>query len=201
MDPVGQALGQRRTMSVTHGGVRVIRTEEPFRADDIALVCARADERRGGVLSSGMEYPGRYSRWHLAYVNPCAELVARGRVVTARALNARGDVLLPVLGAALARAGQPAGAARPGEVSVAIPEPAGLVAEEDRSRRPTVFSAVREVIAAFAGDEEHLGLYGAFGYDLAFQFEPVTPRFDRPASQRDLVLLSLIHISEPTRPY
>ena len=188
MDPAGQALGQRRTVSVTHGGVRVIRTEEPFRADDIALVCARADERRGGVLSSGMEYPGRYSRWHLAYVNPCAELVARGRVVTARALNARGEVVLPVLGAALARAGQPAGTARPGEVSVAIPEPAGLVAEEDRSRRPTVFSAVREVIAAFAGDEEHLGLYGAFGYDLAFQFEPVTPRFDRPASQRDLVL-------------
>ena len=188
MDPVGQALGERRTVSVTHGGVRVIRTEEPFRADDIALVCARADERRGGVLSSGMEYPGRYSRWHLAYVNPCAELVARGRVVTARALNARGEVVLPVLGAALARAGQPAGAARPAEVSVAIPEPAGLVAEEDRSRRPTVFSAVREVIAAFAGDEEHLGLYGAFGYDLAFQFEPVTPRFDRPASQRDLVL-------------
>jgi anthranilate synthase len=188
VDRAGQAPGQRRTVSVTHGGVRVIRTEEPFRADDIALVCARADERRGGVLSSGMEYPGRYSRWHLAYVNPCAELVARGRVVTARALNARGEVLLPVLGAALARAGQPAGAARPGEVSVAIPEPAGLVAEEDRSRRPTVFSAVREVIAAFAGDEEHLGLYGAFGYDLAFQFEPVTPRFDRPASQRDLVL-------------
>ena len=76
----------------------------------------------------------------------------------------------------------------PDEVSVAVPEPAGLVAEEDRSRRPTVFSAVREVIAAFAGDEEHLGLYGAFGYDLAFQFEPVTPRLDRPAGQRDLVL-------------
>ncbi len=69
-----------------------------------------------------------------------------------------------------------------------IPEPAGLVAEEDRSRRPTVFSAVREVIAAFAGDDPHLGLYGAFGYDLAFQFEPVTPRLDRAAGQRDLVL-------------
>ena len=71
---------------------------------------------------------------------------------------------------------------------MAIPEPAGLVAEEDRSRRPTVFTAVREVIAAFAGDDPHLGLYGAFGYDLAFQFEPVTPRIDRAAGQRDLVL-------------
>jgi anthranilate synthase len=188
VDPAGQAPGQRCTESVTRGGVRVRRAEEPFRADDIDHVCARADDRRGGVLSSGMEYPGRYSRWHVAYVDPCAELVARGRVVTARALNARGEVLLPVIGAALARAGRPAGHDRPGEVSVTIPEPAGLVAEEDRSRRPTVFSAVREVIAAFAGDDPHLGLYGAFGYDLAFQFEPVTPRIDRPASQRDLVL-------------
>jgi anthranilate synthase len=51
-----------------------------------------------------------------------------------------------------------------------------------------VFSAVREVIGAFAGGDPHLGLYGAFGYDLAFQFEPVTPRIDRPAGQRDLVL-------------
>jgi anthranilate synthase len=188
VDPVGQAPGRRRAGSVTRGGVRVTRTEEPFDADDIDRVCARVDERRGGVLSSGMEYPGRYSRWHVAYVDPCAEIVARGRVITVRALNARGAVLLPVLGAALERAGQPGPAAGPGEVSVAIPEPAGLVAEEDRSRRPTVFSAVREVIDAFAGDDEHLGLYGAFGYDLAFQFEPVTPRIHRPAGPRDLVL-------------
>ncbi len=69
-----------------------------------------------------------------------------------------------------------------------VPEPSGLVAEEDRSRRPTVFTALREVIAAFAGDDPHLGLYGAFGYDLAFQFEPVRLRRDRPESQRDLVL-------------
>jgi len=194
VDPAGRqtdqtaAPGARRAESVTRGGVRVTRVAEPFRADDIDQVCAQVDGRRGGVLSSGMEYPGRYSRWHLAYVNPCAEIVAQGRLVTARALNRRGAVLLPVLGAALARAGQPAAASGPDEVSVAIPEPAGLVAEEDRSRRPTVFSAIREVIAAFAGDHPHLGLYGAFGYDLAFQFEPVTPRIDRPAGQRDLVL-------------
>jgi len=78
VDPAGQAPGERCTESVTRGGVRVRRTEEPFRADDIDHICARADERRGGVLSSGMEYPGRYSRWQFAYVDPCAELVARG---------------------------------------------------------------------------------------------------------------------------
>jgi anthranilate synthase len=154
---------------------------------------------RGGVLSSGMEYPGRYSRWHLAYVNPCAELVAHGRRVIVRALNARGEVLLPVLGAALLRVGEPAAAGRAeaqvaagevtaGEVAVVVPEPVGVLAEEDRSRRPTVFSALREVVAAMAGDDPHLGLYGAFGYDLAFQFEPVALRQTRPSGQRDLVL-------------
>ncbi len=50
-----------------------------------------------------MEYPGRYSRWHMAYIDPCAEIIATGRRVTARALNDRGRVLLPVIGAALRR--------------------------------------------------------------------------------------------------
>jgi anthranilate synthase len=36
--------------------------------------------------------------------------------------------------------------------------------------------------------EPHLGLYGAFGYDLAFQFEPICLRLVRRGDQRDLVL-------------
>ena len=68
-------------------------------------------------MSSGMEYPGRYSRWHMAYIDPCAEIVATGRRVTVRALNDRGRVLLPVLRAALLRAGRP-----DGEDSVVVPE-------------------------------------------------------------------------------
>ena len=57
-----------------------------------------------------------------------------------------------------------------------IPEADGPVPEEERSRRPTVFSAIRQIIALFAGPDEHLGLFGAFGYDLAFQFEPLRLR-------------------------
>jgi anthranilate synthase len=189
------AAGAVVTETVTAGGVRVTRTAEPFAEQALEGICAQVERVRGGVLSSGMEYPGRYSRWHMAYVNPCAELVAHGRRISARALNARGEVLLPVLGAALLRVGEPVPAASPGasrraagEVEVAVPEPAGVLAEEDRSRRPTVFSALREVVAAMAGDDPHLGLYGAFGYDLAFQFEPVALRHERPGEQRDLIL-------------
>jgi anthranilate synthase len=188
--PSRRAAAQR-TQYTTRGGVQVTRIARPFDPSELDRVRALVDSRRGGVLSSGMEYPGRYSRWHLAYVNPCVEVVARGRRISARALNARGEVLLPVLGAALLRAGKPAAAGALGVDPVAevvIPEPAGVLTEEDRSRRPTVFSALREIIASFAGDDPHLGLYGAFGYDLAFQFEPVDPRAERPASQRDLVL-------------
>ena len=88
-------------------------------------------------------------------------------------------VLLPVIGAALRRAAGHRGPAaappgpQPGEVEVVIPEPDRALTEEQRSRRPTVFTALREVVAAFASPEQHLGLYGAFGYDLAFQFEAI----------------------------
>ena len=176
-------MDAHRTELTTRGGVRVTRTAAPFDPAELDRIAALVDERRGGVMSSGMEYPGRYSRWVMAYADPCAEIVAAGRRITARALNDRGRVLLPVIRAAMARAGEVAGAD-----TVAIPEPDREFTEEERSRRPTVFSALREIAAAFACADPHLGLYGAFGYDLAFQFEPVRLRRERPAGQRDLVL-------------
>src|SRR6266480_1194636 len=91
----------------TRDGVRVIRTAAPFDPAELGRIAARADERRGGVMSSGMEYPGRYSRWHMAYADPCAEIIATGRRVKVQVLNERGRVLLPVIHAALRRAGKP----------------------------------------------------------------------------------------------
>ena len=173
---------------MTGGGVRVTRTAAPFDAETLPGVAAAVDERRGGVLSSGMEYPGRYSRWHIAYADPCVEVVAYGRRIGARALNARGRVLIPVIAGALRRAGALEGRETPDEASGTVPEPGRLFTEEERSRRPTVFTALREIVAAFGCDDGHLGLYGAFGYDLAFQFEPVRLSAPRPAGQRDLVL-------------
>jgi len=173
----------QRLEMMTRDGVRITRTAAPFDPAELGRIAALADERRGGVMSSGMEYPGRYSRWHMAYADPCAEIVATGKRVTARALNDRGRVLLPVIRAALLRVGRP-----DGEDSVVVPEDDREFTEEERSRRPTVFSALREITAAFGCEDPHLGLYGAFGYDLAFQFEPVRRRLDRPATQRDLVL-------------
>ena len=88
-------MDAQRTEMTTRDGVRVIRTATPFDPAELGRIAALADHRRGGVMSSGMEYPGRYSRWHMAYVDPCIELVARGRQLIATALNDRGRVLLP----------------------------------------------------------------------------------------------------------
>jgi anthranilate synthase len=195
VDPSFHETGQ--VEFVTAGGVRVTRTVQRFDPGRMAGLAAAADRRRGGVLSSGMEYPGRYSRWHMAYLDPCIEVVARDRTIAARALNERGQVLLPVFDAAFRLVGtvppgtgadQAPGPAAPPEVVVHIPEPTGVLPEEDRTRRPTLFTALRQVIAALRSNDANLGLYGAFGYDLAFQFEPVTLRKQRPAGQRDLVL-------------
>lgn len=190
MDSTISALVSGKTVSrtlLTGGGVTVVRTAEPFDPAELAAVAQRADRRRGGVMSSGMEYPGRYSRWHMAYTDPPVEISCAGRMITARSLNQRGEVILPVIAAALRGAGRE----QPGdgtECTVMIGEGEGDFTEEERSRRPTVFTALRAIVEALRCDDPHLGLYGAFGYDLAFQFEPVRLAKDRPPDQRDLVL-------------
>src|SRR5499425_3789562 len=81
---------------VTRGGVTVHRS-----ADDIPVegaiepVLDALDERRGALLASNYEYPGRYTRWDMGFVDPPLALVARGREFRVEALNARGRVLLP----------------------------------------------------------------------------------------------------------
>ncbi|MFD8559244.1 anthranilate synthase component I [Streptosporangium canum] len=172
----------------TAGGIEVEVTASDVPETVLEDVVTTLGERRGGVLSSGMEYPGRYSRWHLAYVDPCLEIVARGRRISARALNARGRVVLPAVASCLLATGKPTGEPTAEHVEVYVAESEDILPEEMRSRRPTVFTAIREVIAAFKGENEHLGLYGSFGYDLAFQFEPIRQALTRADDQRDLVL-------------
>jgi anthranilate synthase len=172
----------------TAGGIGVEREAREVEEAALEEIVTALGERRGGAFSSGMDYPGRYSRWAFGYVDPCLELVAKGRTISATALNERGRVVLPAVTSCLLAAGKPVTEPTADRVEVYVPESEDLLPEEMRSRRPTVFTAIREVIAAFRGDDPHLGLYGAFGYDLAFQFEPIRQELVRPDDQRDLVL-------------
>ena len=56
--------------------------------------------------------------------------------------------------------------------------------------QPSLFSVVRSLVDLFGfqGGDGQLGLYGAFGYDLTFQFEPIKLSQERDPDQRDLLL-------------
>ena len=149
----------------------------------------RLDSARGALLSSSYEYPGRYTRWDMGFVDPPLAITSRGDTVTAEALNSRGEVLLsPVRGVMEALEHVSIVQEDAVRLTCQIERSAVRFEEEERSRQPSSFIVVRAIVELFGGPDEHLGLYGAFGYDLAFQFEPIDLKLVRPDGQRDLVL-------------
>ena len=172
-------------------GITVARTTaEVDGAAAIADLIDRLDEARGGVFTSGFEYPGRYSRWDTGFADPPIAITVMRNRIRVEALNARGAVLVPAMHKALENADCLDVEVFSGAAVEATPRPAGRAFfEEDRSKQASVFAALREILAAFRTDRDsHLGLYGAFGYDLAFAFDPIRFNLERPGDQRDLVL-------------
>ena len=174
----------------TEGGVEVsvqVTSVEPLEA--IEDLVDRLDSARGVLLSSSYEYPGRYTRWDMGFVDPPLVITSHGDKVDVEALNSRGELLLkPVRDnlKSLSYVTLEADSVR--KVTCRVERGTVRFSEEERSRQPSSFSVVRSMVELFRGSDEHLGLYGAFGYDLAFQFEPIELRLSRPQNQRDLVL-------------
>jgi anthranilate synthase len=176
---------------ITRGGITVSRKSTPDEYKTaIARSLDRVDMRRGAIFSSNYEYPGRYTRWDTAVVDPPLGIEANGRDVEVIAYNGRGSVLLDAVEAHLKGHDHIAHMARTDDrLAIKVREGGKVVAEENRSRAPTVFSVVRAIVDLFFSEEDpNIGLYGAFGYDLAFQFDHIEKRLSRPAGQRDLVL-------------
>lgn len=148
------------------------------------------NQRRGVLLTSSYEYPGRYTRWDIGFIDPQVCLESSGRRFWFRALNERGRRLLPILAKAIRNVPAVVESNLLDDCYEGIIAAAGeRFAEEDRSKQPSIFSVVRAVAELFASPvDRYLGLYGAFGYDLALQFEPLRLRQKRPDDQRDLVL-------------
>ncbi|TWI41143.1 anthranilate synthase [Mesorhizobium tianshanense] len=176
---------------VTAGGVTITRErhDRPYEGAIDAYIDG-LNARRGAVFSSNYEYPGRYTRWDTAIIDPPLVISARGRAMRIEALNSRGEVLLPVIGKALGGFDDVTIAETSKRlIRLDVAEPGRVFTEEERSRVPSVFTVLRAITALFKTEEDaNLGLYGAFGYDLAFQFDPVDYKLERERSQRDLVL-------------
>jgi anthranilate synthase len=147
------------------------------------------DRHRGVYLSSGYEFPGRYSRWDFASTRPPLELISRQREVQFRPLNQRGELICRMLGPVLeAHPHWDRFEMRSGGIfGVLKPMPA-IFPEEQRSKQPSVFSILRALSEEFRNSQDdRLSLIGAFGYDLLFQFEPIPLRLPRNG-QKDLHL-------------
>ena len=176
---------------ITEGGVTITRQRRTAVYEGaIERYVDGLNSRRGAVFSSNYEYPGRYTRWDTAIIDPPLVITGRGRVMHIEALNRRGRALLAIIGKALPGLAH-VKVSRPGDdiIRADIAEPGQVYTEEERSRAPSVFTVLRAITALLkTQDDPSLGLYGAFGYDLAFQFDPVEPHLKRGEDQRDLVL-------------
>ena len=175
----------------TKSGIRVSRSVVEMEMDDaVESVLSCLDSQRGGLFASSYEYPGRYKRWAIGFVNPPLQLTTSDRNFTLKALNERGRIILPYLAERLSLHPQLQQVSLEGDRLIgSIQQTSQFFAEEERSKQPSVFSIVREISQIFYSSEDNnLGLYGAFSYDLVFQFESIALHRDRPDDQRDLVL-------------
>ena len=167
----------------TPHGIAVVRTASraSFKKG-LRPLLRELDRHRGIYLSSGYEYPGRYSRWDVASVRPPLEIVAHDRLVEFRPLNLRGQMLNQMLFPVLADHPhwEEFGPAEDGALAGRLKPLPRLFPEEERSKQPSAFTILRALIEEFRNPEDpYLALVGAFGYDLLFQFEPIEKKLPR----------------------
>src|SRR5208282_4807558 len=94
-----EGVRMQRTSYLTNGGIQVVREIETraYNPADTALADA-LDNRRGVLFSSSFEFPGRYTRWDMGFVDPPLVFTARARRFSIEALNRRGRMLLEPIG-------------------------------------------------------------------------------------------------------
>jgi anthranilate synthase len=175
----------------TRGGLPVSRSVEQFTGDAKRLddLIDLLDRRRGVVLSSGTTVPGRYESFDLGFSDPPLRLETSGSDFSLAALNARGEVLIAFLGDALREPCVVITEKNSKRLAGHIVRGAAPVDEDQRTRRASVMSLVRDLVAALgANDDPLLGLFGAFAYDLVFQIEDLVQKRARESDQRDIVL-------------
>ncbi len=166
----------------TPHGIQVTRTiSQVIYRRGLQHLLRELDQHRGIYLSSGYEYPGRYSRWDIASTCPPLEIVSWDRRVEIRPLNQRGKILARLLHPVLAPNPHWEEFAFEGDgLSGRLKPFPESFPEEQRSKQPSVFSVMRSLIEEFREEKDsHLALVGAFGYDLLFQFEPIEKRLPR----------------------
>lgn len=174
----------------TAGGLEVVRTIAPFTGGAaLDRLIDLLDRRRGVMLSSGTTVPGRYDSFDLGFADPPLRLETVGVDFFIDALNTRGEVLIAFLGDTLSDPAVQFTARTPTRLTGHVIRGEAPQREDQRTRRASIMTLVRAMVAALANSAEPLlGLYGAFAYDLVFQMEDLVQKRARDSDQRDIVL-------------
>ncbi len=166
----------------TKSGINIFR--EVTRLDDesqITSIIEGLDDNLGVYLSSGVEFPDRYSQWDFGIIDPPLIFTGTNGKLTIESLNERGENLLYLLRPVffnnkdikLTSIDQ-------SKIIIEIQYTQKVFTEEDRSLQPSIFTPLRSMMNDFLGiGDQHLGLYGAFGFDLIYQFEKPNKKIDR----------------------
>jgi anthranilate synthase len=115
----------------------------------IESLVQKLDSHKGVLLTSSYEFPGRYARWSLGFIDPPLEVSGKADQCTIKALNDRGKILLPAIEQAMQAMKEEAtlsdvnvvmeegGTSEMVQIDVTIvpPPPVGTFSEEERSRQ------------------------------------------------------------------
>lgn len=161
---------------ITDSNIKITRAETSLDPESISFLVDYLEKNRGMFLSSGTEYPGRYSRWETGFFAPPVEVIAFFEKVIFKALNQRGSVLIDIFETILQEKniGQYNLSKNDNELIAQINHTDEIFKEEDRSKQPSVLTPIRNVLKALKHDQHDAsGFYGAFGFDLLFQFDKI----------------------------
>src|SRR3990167_9976442 len=65
--------------------------------DGVSKILTALDNQLGVLLVSNFEYPGRYARFDIGFINPPLQITASGNKFKIQALNKRGNILLGMI--------------------------------------------------------------------------------------------------------
>ncbi len=81
------------------GNIEIIKVIKKMNyAEGVKNLAPKLNTNKGMLLVSNFEYPGRYTRWDIGFVNPPLQITVRKNCIFLDALNQRGEILVKFLG-------------------------------------------------------------------------------------------------------
>ncbi|MBR2069139.1 MAG: anthranilate synthase component I [Candidatus Gastranaerophilales bacterium] len=159
---------------ITKSKVTITRKETKIDSiKDILFLVDELESTRGMFLSSGTEYPGRYSRWETGFTSPPVEIIAYMDKVIFKPLNEKGEIIVQIFEKILTNKAE-FNLVKNEYLEAKINFSNKIFKEEDRSKQPSILTPIRILLDAFKYNiKDALGFYGAFGFDLLFQFDKI----------------------------